>query len=175
MCLTQRTNRCTHTEPRRRIDGVLWAVVMGAYVAGVSTLSVDDLVAAVGAESGISKSEVSRICGGLCEMVQAFRGRRSDHVEFPDPQLAPRPRDQRPHRSDQQSHLTRQTRRLRIPPLRPLPHPRPALRRQTQLGAPRHRHSPVKSEEPVRPRVRRVSLEEFEKMRWAVIFQTRTK
>ena len=70
-------------EPRRRIDGALWAVVMEAYVAGVSTRSIDDLVAALGAESGISKSEVSRICGGLDEMVEAFRARRLDHVEFP--------------------------------------------------------------------------------------------
>ena len=54
-----------------------------AYVAGVSTRSVDDLVAALGAESGISKSEVSRICGGLDETVEAFRTRRLDHVEFP--------------------------------------------------------------------------------------------
>ena len=60
-------------EPRRRIDRALWAVVMEAYVAGVSTRSVDDLVAALGAESGISKSEVSRICPSLDERVEAFR------------------------------------------------------------------------------------------------------
>ena len=66
-------------EPRRRIDRALWAVVMEAYVAGVSTRSVDDL----GAESGISKSEVSRICAGLDETVDAFRNRRLDHTEFP--------------------------------------------------------------------------------------------
>lgn len=70
-------------EPRRRIDKALWAVVMEAYVAGVSTRSVDDLVAALGAESGISKSEVSRICAGLDDTVEAFRSRRLDHVEFP--------------------------------------------------------------------------------------------
>ena len=52
-------------------------------MAGVSTRSVDDLVAALGAESGISRSEVSRICGGLDEVVEAFRTRRLDHVEFP--------------------------------------------------------------------------------------------
>ena len=40
-------------------------------------------MAALGAESGISKSEVSRICAGLDEMVEVFRGRRLDHVEFP--------------------------------------------------------------------------------------------
>ena len=41
------------------------------------------LVAALGAESGISKSEVSRICAGLDEGVEAFRSRRLDHIEFP--------------------------------------------------------------------------------------------
>jgi transposase-like protein len=63
-------------EPRRRIDQALYAVVMEAYVAGVSTRSVDDLVAALGIDSGISKSEVSRICAGLDEVVTAFRTRR---------------------------------------------------------------------------------------------------
>jgi putative transposase len=52
-------------EPRRRIDQALHAVVMEAYVCGVSTRSVDDLVAALGIDSGVSKSEVSRICAGL--------------------------------------------------------------------------------------------------------------
>jgi transposase-like protein len=46
-------------EPRRRIDQALYAVVMEAYVCGVSTRSVDDLVTALGIDSGISKSEVS--------------------------------------------------------------------------------------------------------------------
>jgi transposase-like protein len=70
-------------EPRRRIDQALYAVVMEAYVNGVSTRSVDDLVAALGVESGISKSEVSRICAGLDDVVGAFRTRRLDHTEFP--------------------------------------------------------------------------------------------
>jgi putative transposase len=70
-------------EPRRRIDQALYAVVMEAYVAGVSTRSVEDLVAALGIDSGISKSEVSRICAGLDEVVTAFRGRRLDHTDFP--------------------------------------------------------------------------------------------
>ena len=69
-------------EPRRRIDQALYAVVMEAYVHGVSTRAVDDLVVAMGG-SGISKSEVSRICAGLDETVGAFRTRRLDHVEFP--------------------------------------------------------------------------------------------
>lgn len=70
-------------EPRRRIDQALYAVVMEAYVNGVSTRSVDDLVAALGVDSGISKSEVSRICAGLDDVVGAFRTRRLDHIEFP--------------------------------------------------------------------------------------------
>jgi putative transposase len=48
--------------PRRRVDVALHAVIMQAWIEGVSTRKVDDLVAALGAESGISKSEVSRIC-----------------------------------------------------------------------------------------------------------------
>src|SRR3954447_12471762 len=70
-------------EPRRRIDQALYAVVMEAYVHGVSTRSVDDLVAALGIDSGVSKSEVSRICAGLDEVVTAFRTRRLDHTAFP--------------------------------------------------------------------------------------------
>ena len=50
--------------PRRRIDHALHAVIMEAYVHGVSTRRVDDLVVALGG-TGISKSEVSRICAGL--------------------------------------------------------------------------------------------------------------
>ena len=70
-------------EPRRRIDQALYAVVMEAYVQGISTRSVHDLVEAMGIESGISKSEVSRICAGLDETVGAFRTRPLDHAEFP--------------------------------------------------------------------------------------------
>lgn len=70
-------------EPRRRIDQALYAVVMEAYVHGVSTRSVDDLVVALGADSGISKSEVSRICEQLDESVGAFRTRPLAHTAFP--------------------------------------------------------------------------------------------
>jgi putative transposase len=70
-------------EPRRRIDQALYSVVMEAYVQGVSTRSVDDLVGALGVDSGIKRSEVSRICAGLDELVGAFRTRRLDHLEFP--------------------------------------------------------------------------------------------
>jgi putative transposase len=70
-------------ERRRRIDRALFAVVMEAYVHGVSTRKVDDLVQALGVGSGISKSEVSRICGELDRDLEAFRNRPLDHVEFP--------------------------------------------------------------------------------------------
>jgi putative transposase len=70
-------------EPRRRIDQALYAVVMEAYVKGVSTRSVDDLVAAMGVDTGISKSEVSRICEELDVRVEAFRSRTLGHVTFP--------------------------------------------------------------------------------------------
>lgn len=62
-------------ERRRRIDRALFAVVMEAYVHGVSTRNVDDLVKALGADSGISKSEVSRTCGELDEELLAFKER----------------------------------------------------------------------------------------------------
>ncbi|MFD4878933.1 IS256 family transposase [Streptomyces sp. NPDC058420] len=70
-------------ERRRRIDRALFAVVMEAYVHGVSTRSVDYLVKAVGADSGISKSQVSRICGELDEELVAFKERPLDHTVFP--------------------------------------------------------------------------------------------
>jgi transposase-like protein len=69
-------------ERRRRIDRALFAVVMEAYVHGVSTRKVDDLVKALGVASGISKSEVSRICSELDRDLKAFRDRPLDHAEF---------------------------------------------------------------------------------------------
>jgi putative transposase len=61
--------------PRRRVDVALHAVIMQAWIEGVSTRKVDDLVAALGVESGISKSEVSRICAQLDTDVAAWRTR----------------------------------------------------------------------------------------------------
>jgi len=61
-------------EPRRRGERALVAVVQEAYVHGVSTRKVDDLMRALGLE-GISKSEVSRVCGALDAEVEAFRTR----------------------------------------------------------------------------------------------------
>ena len=69
-------------ERRRRIDQALYAVVMEAYVHGVSTRKVDDLVGALGVDAGISKSEVSRICANLDEEMTAFRGRDLSHLGF---------------------------------------------------------------------------------------------
>ena len=60
-------------ERRRRIDQALYAVLMEAWVNGVSSRAVDDLVAALEIGSGILKSEVSRICAGLDEQVDAVR------------------------------------------------------------------------------------------------------
>lgn len=70
-------------ERRRRIDRALYAVIMEAYVQGVSTRSVDDLVKALGGDTGISKSEVSRICGDLDAELSVFRTRPLDHTRFP--------------------------------------------------------------------------------------------
>ena len=64
-------------EPRRRSERALLAVVQQAYVEGVSTRRVDDLVQALGCE-GISKSQVSRICAELDRVVADFLGRPLD-------------------------------------------------------------------------------------------------
>ncbi len=56
---------------------------MEAYLHGVSTRKVDDLVRALGADSGISKSEVSRICADLDSEVAAFRDRPLTEIAFP--------------------------------------------------------------------------------------------
>ena len=64
-------------EPRRRSEKALLAVIQQAYVEGVSTRRVDDLVKALGCE-GISKSQVSRICRGLAEVVEKFLNRPLD-------------------------------------------------------------------------------------------------
>ena len=61
-------------QPRKRSEKALLAVIQQAYIAGVSTRKVDDLVQAMGL-SGIDKSKVSRICKQLDEVVQCFRQR----------------------------------------------------------------------------------------------------
>ena len=69
-------------EPRRRAERALLAVVQEAYVSGVSTRRVDDLVRALGI-AGISRSEVSRICAALDAEVEAFRSRSLADVACP--------------------------------------------------------------------------------------------
>jgi len=61
-------------EPRRMAEKALTAVIQEAYVQGVSTRSVDDLVEAMGG-SGISKSQVSRLCEEIDDRVKAFLDR----------------------------------------------------------------------------------------------------
>ena len=61
-------------EPRRRAERALAAVIQEAYVKGISTRKVDDLVRALGMD-GVSKSEVSRICKALDSEVEAFLSR----------------------------------------------------------------------------------------------------
>ncbi len=68
-------------EPRKRSEKALLAVVQTAYVKGVSTRKVDDLLQALGL-TGIDKSKVSRICKELDEAVEGFRNRRLEG-EYP--------------------------------------------------------------------------------------------
>ena len=70
-------------ERRRRVDQALFAVIMEAYLHGVSTRKVDDVVKALGIDSGISKSEVSRICADLDVEVAAFRDRSLADTRYP--------------------------------------------------------------------------------------------
>ena len=69
-------------EPRRRAERALLAVVQEAYVLGVSTRRVDDLVVSLGI-TGISKSEVSRICAALDAEVETFRNRPLTDTAYP--------------------------------------------------------------------------------------------
>ncbi len=69
-------------DPRRRAERALLAVVQEAYVLGVSTRRVDDLVRALGID-GISKSEVSRMCVALDAEVEAFRARSLAELACP--------------------------------------------------------------------------------------------
>jgi putative transposase len=61
-------------EPRRTSEKALTAVIQEAYIQGISTRSVDELVKAMGM-TGISKSQVSRLCSEIDERVQAFLNR----------------------------------------------------------------------------------------------------
>ena len=61
-------------EPRRTAEKALTAVIQEAYIQGISTRSVDDLVKAMGV-TGVSKSQVSRLCEEIDERVQTFLNR----------------------------------------------------------------------------------------------------
>ena len=80
--LRERSYLPSFLEPRRRSEQALLAVIQQAYVEGVSTRRVEDLVQALGCD-GISKSQVSRICQALDEQVQAFRERPLDEGPYP--------------------------------------------------------------------------------------------
>jgi putative transposase len=69
-------------EPRRRAERALASVVMACYVEGVSTRRVDEVARAMGID-GISKSQVSRICQELDELVDAWRNRPLDTGPYP--------------------------------------------------------------------------------------------
>jgi transposase-like protein len=61
-------------EPRRLAEKALTAVIQEAYIQGISTRSVDDLVKAMGM-TGISKSQVSRLCGEIDDKIATFLNR----------------------------------------------------------------------------------------------------
>ncbi len=69
--------------PRRRVDKALYAVICQAWIEGVSTRKVDQLVRALGNDTGISRSTVSRICTEIDQTVGAFLTRPLDHTWFP--------------------------------------------------------------------------------------------
>jgi transposase-like protein len=72
-------------EPRRTAEKALTAVIQEAYVHGISTRSVDDLVKAMGG-TGISKSQVSRLCEEIDGRVQTFLSRPSEGLAWAAPQ-----------------------------------------------------------------------------------------
>jgi putative transposase len=102
-------------EPRRMAEKALTAVIQEAYVQGISTRSVDDLVKAMGM-SGISKSQVSRLCEEIDGKVKAFLERPIEGdwpylwIDAHLPQGAPR----RPYRLGRRHHRGR--RQHRRPP-----------------------------------------------------------
>ena len=114
-------------EPRRRAERALLSVVQEAYVAGVSTRRVEDLVEALGV-ANLSRSEVSRICAALDAEVAAFRSRSladeryayrfcdATYVKVRDSEWAGRQHG-RPHRGRGGEH-------------RGAPHPRARARRR---------------------------------------------
>ena len=69
-------------EPRRMAEKALAAVIQEAYIQGVSTRSVDDLVQAMGM-SGVSKSQISRLCGEIDDKVNGFLDKVNGFLDRP--------------------------------------------------------------------------------------------
>ena len=89
-------------------------MICSAWIEGVSTRKVDDLVKALGNESGISRSTVSRICKDIDEGVHEFLARSLDHTWFPylfvdATHLDVRVGHRRPPRPARHHHLTGRT------------------------------------------------------------------
>ena len=80
-CATGATSRRFYS-PRRMAEKALTAVIQEAYVQGISTRSVDELVRALGM-TGISKSQVTRLCGEIDDKIAGFLD-RSLEGEWPD-------------------------------------------------------------------------------------------
>lgn len=70
-------------DPHRRVDKALWAVICQAWIDGVSTRKVDNLLKALGNTSGISRSQVSRVCAQIDQVVAEFTGRVLDQTWYP--------------------------------------------------------------------------------------------
>ncbi len=64
------------------MDQAFYDVVMEAYVGDISTRKVDALVVALGVQSGISRSQVSRICADIDVQVQTFLGRPLEDTDY---------------------------------------------------------------------------------------------
>ena len=94
-CVSGRSSRRL-LEPRRRVDQALWAVIMTAYITGTSTRKVDDLVRALGCDSGVSKSTVSDLQG------HRRRSRRVPHPTARSPRDAVRVLGRHLHQGPQQ-------------------------------------------------------------------------
>jgi putative transposase len=94
-------------EPRRLAEKALTAVIQEAYIQGVSTRSVDALVQAMGM-SGISRSQVSRLCAEIDGKIAAFRNRplEGDWLIWGSMDLCALPH-RRAHRLDRGDHRHR--------------------------------------------------------------------
>ena len=120
-----------HTKLRGLLDaGDPYGEVRDAWHAKETLRSIYDIPCAKVGAATVAQLAADLQEPGMPEEINRL-GRTIATWRTPNLQLARRPSHQRPHRSSQQPDQTRQTRRLRIHQLRQLPHPSPALRRQT--------------------------------------------